>query len=172
MKYNEEHTAYYEHMQCDDWSLYIAATDKGLCFIGSQNEHTDELKQWFKKNRPNTRLVEDWGRIAVYADQLAEYLNGERKTFDLPVDLVGTEFQHAVWTELRNIPFGEKKTYSDIAENIGRPKAVRAVGSAIGANPVLMVVPCHRVIAKSGKLGGFRGGISMKKGLLELEGNE
>lgn len=169
MKYNEEQTANYVRINHDGWSFYIAATDKGLCFVGSQNESIDELKVWFEKNRPKAELAEDSARMAAYADQLVEYLIGERKSFDLPVDIIGTEFQNAVWTELKNIPFGEKKTYTDIAEKIGKPKSVRAVGSAIGKNPVMIVVPCHRVIAKSGKLAGFRGGIPMKERLLELE---
>ncbi|PAV31611.1 cysteine methyltransferase [Virgibacillus profundi] len=169
MKFNEEQTAYYGQINEDGWSFYIAATDKGLCFVGSQEGAIDEVKKWFGKNRPKAELVEAWDSVALYADELVEYLNGERKDFDLPADLAGTEFQEAVWAELRNIPFGEIKTYTDIAKNIGRPKSVRAVGSAIGANPVMIVVPCHRVIAKSGKLAGFRGGIPMKERLLELE---
>lgn len=169
MRLNEEQTAYYGHISQGGWSFYIAATDKGLCFVGSQNGEIDEVKSWFEKNRPNTMLIENSNHVAAYADQLVEYMIGERKEFDLPVEMIGTEFQNAVWTELKNIPFGETKTYTDIAENIGKPKSVRAVGSAIGANPVMIVVPCHRVIAKNGKLAGFRGGIPMKKRLLELE---
>lgn len=170
MKYNEEQTVYYGHIDQDDWSIYIAITDKGLCFVGSQNAGLDEMKIWFEKNRPKAKLVEDWDSVARYADQLVEYLNEERKVFDLPVDLAGTDFQEAVWTELQAIPFGKTMTYSDIAEKIGRPKSVRAVGTAIGVNPVLIVVPCHRVISKSGKMAGFRGGIPMKERLLGLEG--
>lgn len=90
----------------------------------------------------------------------------------MPLDLTGTIFQEAVWTALKNIPFGETKTYTDIAKNIGRPNSVRAVGAAIGANPLLMVVPCHRVVSKSGGMAGYRGGVPMKKALLELENKE
>ncbi|UJL46290.1 methylated-DNA--[protein]-cysteine S-methyltransferase [Virgibacillus sp. NKC19-16] len=161
--------AYYGHVHTRDWSLYIAATDKGLCFVGSQNEGLDEVKDWFDAKRPEATLVEDWDKVAAYAKELVEYFNGERQSFDLPVDFMGTNFQENVWTELQNIPFGEKRTYTDIAENIGRPGSVRAVGAAIGANPVMIVVPCHRVVGKNGKLTGFRGGIPMKERLLGLE---
>ncbi|WP_373894253.1 methylated-DNA--[protein]-cysteine S-methyltransferase [Virgibacillus natechei] len=161
--------AYYGHINTRDWSLYIAATDNGLCFVGSQNEGIDEMKDWFTKKRPEAILVEDRDKVAPYANQLVEYFNGERQSFDLPVDFIGTNFQESIWTELQNIPFGETKTYTDIAENIGRPSSVRAVGAAIGANPVMIVVPCHRVIGKNGKMTGFRGGIPMKERLLGLE---
>ena len=87
----------------------------------------------------------------------------------MPIDLHGTPFQQIVWKALQEIPYGQTVSYSDIAERIEKPNAVRAVGTAIGANPVLIIVPCHRVIAKSGKLGGFRAGLEMKEQLLELE---
>lgn len=167
MTYKRE--AYYGQINIRDWSLYIAATDKGLCFVGSQSEGPDEVKDWFDVKRPESTLVEDWDKVAAYAKELVEYFNGERQSFDLPVDFMGTNFQESVWTELQNIPFGEKRTYTDIAENIGRPSSVRAVGAAIGANPVMIVVPCHRVVGKNGKMTGFRGGIPMKESLLGLE---
>ncbi|MBP1971399.1 O-6-methylguanine DNA methyltransferase [Virgibacillus natechei] len=167
MTYNKE--AYYGHINTRGWSLYIAATDKGLCFVGSQNEDLDEMKDWFAKKRPKATLVEDWDKVATYEKELVEYFNGERQSFDLPVDFIGTNFQEAIWTELQNIPYGEKRTYTDIAKNIDRPSSVRAVGTAIGANPVMIVVPCHRVVGKNGKMTGFRGGIPMKESLLGLE---
>lgn len=113
--------------------------------------------------------MEDYSQVELYVIQLTEYMNGERKQFDMQIDIQGTAFQEAVWSALQLIPFGETKTYTDIAEKIGKPNAVRAVGTAIGTNPVLIVVPCHRVISKSGKLSGFRGGIFMKEKLLKLE---
>lgn len=101
--------------------------------------------------------------------QLNEYFTGKRKVFDLPINLNGTSFQQKVWKELRNIPYGETKSYRDIASSIGNKKAVRAVGCANSKNPILIIVPCHRVINKNGKLGGFACGIDVKKFLLELE---
>ncbi|MBE9538192.1 MAG: methylated-DNA--[protein]-cysteine S-methyltransferase [Proteobacteria bacterium] len=104
------------------------------------------------------------------ATQLTEYFAGERSHFDLPLDAGGTEFQQAVWAALVAIPFGELRSYADIANSIGRPKAVRAVGAANGRNPIPIVVPCHRVIGSDGSLTGFAGGLPMKTKLLTLEG--
>jgi methylated-DNA-[protein]-cysteine S-methyltransferase len=102
--------------------------------------------------------------------QLAEYLAGGRRAFDLPLDLAGTEFQRLCWQELLRIPFGETRTYGEIARRIGRPAAVRAVGQANHDNPVGVIVPCHRVIGADGSLTGYGGGLEMKRALLELEG--
>lgn len=101
--------------------------------------------------------------------QLTEYFDGKRKTFDFPYRLIGTEFQQQVWKELCNIPYGQTSSYDDVARAVKRDKACRAVGSANKANPMLIVIPCHRVIAKNGNLSGYAGGIKMKKFLLELE---
>lgn len=101
--------------------------------------------------------------------QLGEYFAGARKTFDLPLDFVGTAFQKRVWPELLNIPFGQTRTYSDIAYAIGKPRAFRAVGAANGKNPISIVVPCHRVIGKDGSLTGFAGCLAAKECLLGIE---
>lgn len=103
------------------------------------------------------------------AAQLAEYFAGERRVFDLPVEARGTAFQQAVWRALADIPWGETRTYGEIAAAVGRPSACRAVGGAIHRNPLLIVTPCHRVVGKSG-LTGFRAGVDMKRRLLLLEG--
>ena len=101
--------------------------------------------------------------------QLEEYFSGTRKSFDLPLEINGTEFQLKVWKALCNIPYGETRSYKDIAEKIGNPKAVRAVGGANNKNKLMIVVPCHRVIGADGSLTGYAGGIEVKKKLLELE---
>ena len=101
--------------------------------------------------------------------QLDEYFQGKRKNFDLPIDYVGTPFQEKVWRELQNIPYGETRSYEDIAVKIGSPKAVRAVGQANNRNPILLMIPCHRVIHKNGDISGFACGIETKKYLLDLE---
>jgi methylated-DNA-[protein]-cysteine S-methyltransferase len=101
--------------------------------------------------------------------QLAEYFNGKRKNFDLPLSLTGTEFQVSVLKALLEIPYGETRSYGAIAKQIGRPKAVRAVGAANGRNPIPIIVPCHRVIGSSGDMTGFGGGIDTKEALLRLE---
>lgn len=103
------------------------------------------------------------------AMQLSEYFEGKRKQFDFPYHLKGTEFQKKVWAELCKIPYGETRSYKDIAIAIGRPKAYRAVGMANHYNPMMIVVPCHRVIDSRGGLGGYAGGLTLKKALLDLE---
>lgn len=104
-------------------------------------------------------------------NQLQEYFEGKRKNFDFSYELNGTEFQMKVWKALLDIPYGETKSYKDIATTIGNPKACRAVGMANNKNPISIVVPCHRVIGTSGKLVGYAGGLDMKKDLLEMEKN-
>ena len=103
-------------------------------------------------------------------EQLHEYFCGKRQVFNLPLAAQGTAFQQQVWRALQNIPFGQLCSYSDIAERIGKPRAVRAVGAANGKNPIPIVVPCHRVIGSDGKLTGYAGGLKAKQKLLELEG--
>lgn len=104
------------------------------------------------------------------ATQLQEYFAGKRRFFDVPLDLHGTEFQLSVWEHLQNIPYGQTRTYADIAELVGSPKSFRAVGMANNKNPVPIIVPCHRVLGTGGKLTGYVGGIKIKRYLLELEG--
>lgn len=104
------------------------------------------------------------------ARQLREYFAGEREAFSLPLAPDGTEFQRQVWSALEGIPYGESRSYQDIADQVGNRKAVRAVGAANGRNPIPIVVPCHRVIGSNGKLTGFAGGLELKQQLLSLEG--
>lgn len=145
--------------------LILVATDVGLCFIGSEARWEKMKQQKFK----DSEMIEDNHKMCVYADQLKEYLDAGRQTFDLPLDPRGTSFQLSVWKALKEIPYGETCTYTDVAERIERPEAVRAVASAIGRNPVLIVIPCHRVIRKNGDLSGFREGVQMKEALFKLE---
>jgi methylated-DNA-[protein]-cysteine S-methyltransferase len=102
--------------------------------------------------------------------QLRSYFSGDLQDFDVPLEIVGTDFQKRVWRALRTIPYGETRSYTQIAELIGAPRAVRAVGAANGSNPIPIIVPCHRVIGASGKLVGFGGGLEWKRLLLDLEG--
>ncbi len=102
--------------------------------------------------------------------QLAEYFAGRRKVFDIKLDFVGTAFQKKVWAALLAIPFGETRTYAEIARHLGNPRAVRAVGAANGRNPISIVAPCHRVVGSGGELTGFAGGLETKAHLLRLEG--
>jgi methylated-DNA-[protein]-cysteine S-methyltransferase len=107
--------------------------------------------------------------IKKAATRLAEYFDGKRRSFDLPLALKGTDFQIAVWKALLTIPAGETRSYQDIAVQIGKPKAVRAVGMANNRNPLVIIVPCHRVIGKDGSLTGYGGGLPVKRYLLDLE---
>ncbi|SDJ26377.1 methylated-DNA--[protein]-cysteine S-methyltransferase [Natribacillus halophilus] len=160
---------YWTTVEHEDWRFYLAATEKGLCFIGSPNGPLEEVKKWADRTLGEYELVAD--NLSFYKRELAEYLDGDRETFSQPVDLHGTAFQRDVWETLETIGYGETSTYSQVAEQLGRPKAIRAVASAIGSNPVLIAKPCHRVIGKDGSLTGYRGGLEMKKLLLEMERN-
>lgn len=120
------------------------------------------------------RVESGWSRgsslLAEAGRQLEQYFRGQRTRFELPLNPAGTEFQQSVWTALQRIPYGKTVSYSDVAQRIGRPRAVRAVGAANGANPIPIVIPCHRVIGKNGSLTGFAAGLSIKQRLLVLEG--
>lgn len=164
-----EQMVYWTQLGQGQWNMYVAATSEGLCYIGSPNAPFEELAIWAKKRLPSYKLEENKEEVQPYTREIIAYLSGDYKDFTLAMDLHGTPFQQAVWQALQEIEYGQVVTYTDIAEAIGKPKSVRAVGSAIGANPVLIFVPCHRVIAKSGKLGGFRAGLAMKEQLLKLE---
>ncbi|MBP3670306.1 MAG: methylated-DNA--[protein]-cysteine S-methyltransferase [Bacteroides sp.] len=120
-------------------------------------------------HRPYEGIEQETALIKEAYRQLSEYLKGERKAFDLPLNPKGTDFQKRVWRALCDIPYGETRSYKQIAEAIGNPKAVRAVGMANNRNPITIVVPCHRVIGADGKLVGYGGGLEMKEFLLRLE---
>ncbi|KAB7704443.1 methylated-DNA--[protein]-cysteine S-methyltransferase [Bacillus aerolatus] len=156
-------------LEYDQWQLYAAKTEKGLCYVGSPGQSYEELEAWIQKQFPKASLVKNEEVLKPYINELHEYFEGTRQSFSLPVDVKGTPFQEEIWEALKQIPYGKTYSYSDIAELIQRPKAVRAVGTAIGANPVLITVPCHRVIGKSGAITGYRGGMEMKQYLLQLE---
>lgn len=152
------------------WRIHLAATSKGLCYVGSPGRELEELEAWAAKRFPGRPLVHDAEKLRLYEEALGEYEQGARRQLTFPVDLQGTAFQRKVWDALTQIPYGQTCTYADIARRIGKPTAARAVGAAIGANPVMIAVPCHRVIGASGALTGFRGGLEMKQMLLKLEG--
>ncbi len=130
----------------------------------------------FESSKRSTPPGADWKLdkkpFAEVIRQLRAYFRGELKEFDLPLAMEGTEFQLRVWNALRTIPYGETISYAQLAERIGNPKAVRAVGLANGSNPIPIIVPCHRVIGSGGSLTGFGGGLSTKKMLLELENKQ
>src|SRR5699024_3179908 len=135
---------YWSKFSHDNWKMYVAKTDKGICYIGSPNKPFSELENWVKKKIPSAELIKNESKLASACDEIISYLNAKLKEFTIPLDLIGTDFQKNVWHASCLIPYGETWTYQTIANEINKPKAVRAVGTAIGANPVLMVVPCHR----------------------------
>lgn len=143
--------------------LKLVATDSALVAVIWDNENPKRVRQ--------AELVEqlDHPILLDAQQQLNEYFQGKRQTFELPLDFEGTEFQKKVWQALLNIPFGETRSYRQIAEQVGSPKAVRAVGAANGQNPISIIAPCHRVIGSGGKLVGFAGGLDNKEILLKLE---
>ncbi|MBE7096218.1 methylated-DNA--[protein]-cysteine S-methyltransferase [Bacillus cereus] len=169
MKPHENKTIYWTLLVHKHWRMHIAATSNGLCFIGSQNETFEELNTWARKKLPQHILACNPDYLQSYTKEVIEYLESKRETFTFPIDAYGTDFQLSVWNTVREIPYGETYSYSEIAERMQKPTAVRAVATAIAANPLLITIPCHRVIGKNGKLTGFRGGLEMKKVLLTLE---
>jgi methylated-DNA-[protein]-cysteine S-methyltransferase len=144
--------------------LRLVATDDGLAGILFEREPPRPHSFDMVGEAPDHPVLLETER------QLEEYFVGTRKTFDLKLDFAGTDFQRKVWTALLTIPFGETRSYAQIAKQIGHPSAVRAVGAANGRNPISIIAPCHRVIGSSGKLTGFGGGLPAKARLLALEG--
>jgi methylated-DNA-[protein]-cysteine S-methyltransferase len=146
--------------------LKLVASDKGLVAILWENGSPKRMKLGaLVENSDHPVLLET-------ERQLQEYFQGKRKLFSLKLHFTGTKFQNDVWEALRAIPFGETRTYGELARQLGNPRATRAVGAANGRNPIPIVVPCHRVIGASGKLTGFGGGLKNKAHLLELESNQ
>jgi methylated-DNA-[protein]-cysteine S-methyltransferase len=152
---------YYCYLDTPIGELLLAGDDDALCLVGfpEGSMRRDPEPDWIYNEKP----------FAVARQQLTEYFAGERREFDLPLKLNGTEFQMSVLRALQQIPYGETTSYAEIAERVGRPKAVRAVGAANGRNPIPIIVPCHRVIGSHGELTGFGGGLDTKEALLRLE---
>lgn len=149
--------AYYSNSNI---SLRIFANKSSIIFV-------EFLKKTYKQ-----KVTELNPALKKCLKELDEYFSGKRKKFSLELMFIGTPFQTSVWNAIYKIPFGKLKTYSEIAKEIGNPKAVRAVGSACGKNPIPVLIPCHRVIGKNNSLGGFGGGLKLKKYLLKNEGIE
>lgn len=152
---------YYCYLNTPIGELLLAGEAGALAMIGfpKGSMRRDPEADWIYNEKP----------LATARQQLEEYFAGDRKDFDLPLKIEGTEFQVSVLNALQEIPYGQTVSYGEIARRIGRPKAVRAVGAANGRNPIPIVVPCHRVIGSSGDLTGFGGGLDTKEALLRLE---
>jgi O-6-methylguanine DNA methyltransferase len=147
----------------------IATSARGLAYLELPHASGRGLRGWLRRFAPDAECVEAYAPARAAIAQLTEYLEGKRREFDLALDLRGTAFQRAVWQVMLAIPYGESRSYGDVARAVGRPRALRAVGAASGANPVALVVPCHRVVAAAGRLGGYGGGRELKARLLAME---
>jgi O-6-methylguanine DNA methyltransferase len=149
---------------------FAVAVARGGRLVGLGHYPSRGLAEQYKdRHWPEASLDLEAVPIPEVRRQLAEYLAGQRRAFDVPLELGGTEFQRLCWEELLRIPFGETRTYGEQARRIGRPDRARAVGAANGANPIAIILPCHRVIGADGSLVGFGGGLETKRRLLDLE---
>ncbi|MBT9330121.1 methylated-DNA--[protein]-cysteine S-methyltransferase [Paracidobacterium acidisoli] len=156
----------YKTMESPVGKLKLVASDEGLVAVLWQNDRPNRVRlDELKENGQHPVLLET-------ERQLQEYFAGKRRTFSVALDMRGTPFQKNVWEALLAIPFGETRSYAQLAKRLGNPQATRAVGAANGRNPISIIVPCHRVIGSSGKLTGFAGGLETKAHLLHLEGKE
>lgn len=163
---------YYRQIASPAGKLTLAGTSKGLCMIqfgAAENKIPGMKKKWSRFDSVSL-WKEDEGSLSESVRQLEEYFYGERQEFDLDIDLRGTMFQKLVWSQLQLIPYGETRSYKEIAALMGVPKAVRAVGGANNQNPIPIVIPCHRVVGANGSLVGYAGGLDIKSLLLEKEG--
>ena len=152
--------------------LMIGATDRGICFLQFGNSAL-ELLEILRAEFPNADCSampeESMGQFLLWIQMLESYLNGETQILNLPLDIQGTAFQRKVWNYLQSIPYGEIRTYTEVAKGIGQPKAIRAVAGACAANRLAMVIPCHRVIRGDGTLAGYRWGLPLKQSLIDTE---
>jgi O-6-methylguanine DNA methyltransferase len=149
----------------------VIATEHGVCWISTPGTSLDaslqRIRRWLAFDHVVQQAQVEPLQRAV--QELKQYFAGGKVSFSSPLDLQGTPFQISVWQALRDIPYGETRSYAQIAQTVGRPSAVRAVGAANGANPVAVLVPCHRVIGSNGTLTGYNGGLQTKSWLLSLE---
>jgi O-6-methylguanine DNA methyltransferase len=149
--------------------LRIASTEVGLAYLGLPRAGGRGFAGWLARSARGARHEQAYAPNRDAIRQVVEYLEGKRSDFDIPLDLRGTPFQRSVWNALLEIPYGVTRSYADVARAVHNPNAVRAVGTANGTNPIPLVVPCHRVIATGGKLGGYGGGLDLKRRLLAME---
>lgn len=147
----------------------IASSEKGLAYISLPHGSGRGLAGWVSRNASGATLRLDKGSNRAAAEQLVEFLAGERIAFELSLDLRGTEFQLAVFEQIAAIPYGESRSYRELAKALGNPNGMRAVGAAAGANPLPLVVPCHRVVGAAGHLAGYTGGVELQGRLLAME---
>ena len=151
--------------------MLVAATKKGLCRI-SFGDDDRTLEKLLRSEFPAAEIHRDNARLRPWVEAVLRLLNGWQPHPDLPLDVRATAFQWRVWETLRSIPYGNTRSYSEVARIMGKPKAARAVARACATNPVAVIIPCHRVVPKNGKLGGYRWGVERKRTLLNAERKE
>jgi O-6-methylguanine DNA methyltransferase len=149
--------------------MLAASTERGLAYLQLPRASGRGFSGWLHRFAPTASHQEAYAPNRAAIGQILEYLEGKRERFELPLDLRGTEFALSVYREVARIPYGRTATYSEVARALGCPKAYRAVGNANAANPLSLVIPCHRVVAAGGRLGGYGGGLAMKRQLLAME---
>jgi len=150
-------------------ALQLFATERGLLAVGLPGVAREAIEAYLRRALRRVAIVDDDAPLRAALAQLAEYFAGARRSFDLRLDPRGTPFQRAVWDAVAAIPYGETRSYGELARALGRPAAARAVGAANGANPLAPIIPCHRVVGADGGLTGYGGGLAMKRHLLDLE---
>jgi AraC family transcriptional regulator of adaptative response/methylated-DNA-[protein]-cysteine methyltransferase len=158
----------YTIVSCPLGRMLVAATERGVCAV-SFGEKDAELEKALHAEYPKADIRRDEERLGEWVQALLRHLAGGTPQMDLPLDVQATAFQLRVWEELRRIPYGERRSYAQIARSLGQPKAARAVARACAANPAAVIIPCHRVLRNDGSLGGYRWGLERKKALLERE---
>lgn len=150
--------------------LLVAATARGVCAVYLGDAGSDQtLVDALAGEYPSANVSQANGGVRRWIDVILQHLDGKQRHLELPVDVKATAFQHRVWQQLRAIPYGETRSYREIAERLGAPRAARAVGRACATNPISLIVPCHRAVREDGGLGGYRWGIDRKKRLLAHE---
>ena len=158
----------YATAECDLGRVLLAATDRGVCGLSLADTDAD-LEAFLRSEFPAADLRRDDAGLGDWLAGLVRHLAGQQPHLELPLDVRATAFQRRVWEELRKIPYGQTRTYKEVAEAIGKPTAVRAVARACATNPVSVVIPCHRVVGSTGSLTGYRWGVARKRKLLERE---
>lgn len=164
-------TLYWSSTPSPRGTCVVMATEAGVCWAGTPGTPPEEGFAWLRRKVAYKAVVEEEAIAPLHQamDELRRYFAGIPLQFSCPLDLRGTPFQIAVWQEMFRIPYGETSTYGELARVIGYPNAARAVGAASGANPVAIIVPCHRVVGSNGSLIGYGGGLPTKKWLLAME---
>ena len=166
-KFKVRETLFFTHYHSPLGKYLVASSEKGIVCLKTEEQAPEFLVRW---EREGIEFKGHDKKNLEPVNQLEAYFERKRRRFDIPLDLRGTPFQLHVWDYLLDIPWGETRSYGQIAEALGRPKAARAVGRAVGTNPVSIMVPCHRVVGSNGSLTGYGGGLDRKTALLELEG--